>query len=67
MSEPWPQIHGFAVNSLSNPYARMMNTSGIAFKDHAGSMVLTPPLPNPAFFPLFLFSPRSKKTDASSV
>ncbi|KAK3897022.1 FtsJ-like methyltransferase-domain-containing protein, partial [Staphylotrichum tortipilum] len=40
MSAPWPQTHGFSVNSLSNPYARMMNTSGIAFKDHAGSMVL---------------------------
>jgi 23S rRNA U2552 (ribose-2'-O)-methylase RlmE/FtsJ len=39
MSEPWPQTHGFSVNSLSNPYIRMMNTSGIAFKDHAGSMV----------------------------
>ncbi|KAL2162443.1 hypothetical protein VTH06DRAFT_7356 [Thermothelomyces fergusii] len=40
MSEPWPQTHGFSVNSLSNPYLRMMNTSGIVFKDHAGSMDL---------------------------
>ncbi|KAK0616307.1 FtsJ-like methyltransferase-domain-containing protein [Immersiella caudata] len=40
MSEPWPQTHGFSVNSLSNPYRRLMNTSGIAFKDHAGSMDL---------------------------
>ncbi|KAK4447938.1 ribosomal rna large subunit methyltransferase j [Podospora aff. communis PSN243] len=40
MSEPWPQTHGFSVNSLSNPYRRMMNTSGIPFKDHAGSMDL---------------------------
>ncbi|KAK5661638.1 hypothetical protein OQA88_9738 [Cercophora sp. LCS_1] len=40
MSAPWPQTHGFSVNSLSNPYRRMMNTSGIAFKDHAGSMDL---------------------------
>ncbi|KAK0644406.1 FtsJ-like methyltransferase-domain-containing protein [Cercophora newfieldiana] len=40
MSEPWPQTHGFSINSLSNPYRRMMNTSGIPFKDHAGSMDL---------------------------
>ncbi|KAK4152126.1 hypothetical protein C8A00DRAFT_44770 [Chaetomidium leptoderma] len=40
MSAPWPQTHGFSVNSLSNPYIRMMNTSGIAFKDHVGSMDL---------------------------
>ncbi|KAK4239941.1 hypothetical protein C8A03DRAFT_42483 [Achaetomium macrosporum] len=40
MSAPWPQTHGFSVNSLSNPHIRMMNTSGIAFKDHAGSMDL---------------------------
>jgi 21S rRNA (uridine2791-2'-O)-methyltransferase len=39
MSAPWPQTHGFSINSLSNPHTRMMNTSGIAFKDHAGSMV----------------------------
>lgn len=42
MSDPWPQTHGFSVNSLSNPHHRMMNTSGIAFKDHAGSMVIPP-------------------------
>ncbi|KAL1840620.1 hypothetical protein VTJ49DRAFT_271 [Mycothermus thermophilus] len=40
MSAPWPQTHGFSVNTLSNPYLRMMNTSGIAFRDHAGSMDL---------------------------
>ena len=39
MSAPWPQTHGFTIRSLSNPYRRMMNTSGITFKDHAGSMV----------------------------
>ena len=39
MSEPWPQTAGFSSNTLSNPYIRMMNTSGIAFRDHAGSMV----------------------------
>ena len=38
MSEPWPQTSGFWKRSLSNPY-RMMNTSGILFRDHAGSMV----------------------------
>ncbi|KAB5535067.1 ribosomal RNA methyltransferase FtsJ domain-containing protein [Coniochaeta sp. 2T2.1] len=40
MSAPWPQTHGFTIRSLSNPYRRLMNTSGIAFKDHAGSMDL---------------------------
>jgi 21S rRNA (uridine2791-2'-O)-methyltransferase len=39
MSEPWDQITGFHKKSLSDPYFRLMNTSGIAFKDHAGSMV----------------------------
>ncbi|WDK20826.1 FtsJ-like methyltransferase [Colletotrichum graminicola] len=40
MSAPWDQTSGFGVNSLSNPYSRMMNTSGMAFRDHAGSMDL---------------------------
>lgn len=39
MSEPWEQTTGFWKRSLSNPYHRMMNTSGMAFRDHAGSMV----------------------------
>lgn len=39
MCAPWEQTTGFWKRSLSNPYHRMMNTSGIAFKDHAGSMV----------------------------
>lgn len=39
MSAPWPQINGFWKRSLSEPYHRMMNTSGVSFKDHAGSMV----------------------------
>ncbi|KAI9675621.1 MAG: 2' O-ribose methyltransferase [Caeruleum heppii] len=39
MSAPWPQTSGFWNRSLSMPYYRMMNTSGIAFRDHAGSMV----------------------------
>jgi len=38
MSAPWEQTTGFWKRSLSDPY-RMMNTSGINFKDHAGSMV----------------------------
>ncbi|CAN8105926.1 unnamed protein product [Discula destructiva] len=40
MSEPWPQTTGFMSNTLSNPYRRLMNTSGIGFRDHAGSMDL---------------------------
>ncbi|KAK0615051.1 FtsJ-like methyltransferase-domain-containing protein [Bombardia bombarda] len=40
MSAPWPQTSGYSVNTLSNPYIRMMNTSGIAFRDHTGSMDL---------------------------
>ncbi|KAJ4347285.1 2' O-ribose methyltransferase [Didymosphaeria variabile] len=40
MSEPWDQTTGFYKKSLSDPYIRLMNTSGIAFKDHAGSMDL---------------------------
>ena len=39
MSEPWEQTTGFWIKSLSNPYHRMMNTSGMNFRDHAGSMV----------------------------
>lgn len=39
MSAPWFQTSGFWKRSLSNPYNRMMNTSGNNFRDHAGSMV----------------------------
>lgn len=39
MSEPWDQTTGFWKRSLSNPYHRMMNTSGVSFRDHAGSIV----------------------------
>ena len=39
MSAPWEITSGLWKNSLSNPYYRMMNTSGNRFKDHAGSMV----------------------------
>ncbi|KPM44609.1 hypothetical protein AK830_g1942 [Neonectria ditissima] len=40
MSAPWEQTSGFSVNTLSNPYHRLMNTSGNTFRDHAGSMDL---------------------------
>lgn len=40
MSEPWAQTDGFWKRSLSDPYYRMMNTSGVNFRDHAGSMVV---------------------------
>lgn len=39
MSAPWEQTSGFSMNTLSNPYHRLMNTSGMPFRDHAGSMV----------------------------
>jgi 21S rRNA (uridine2791-2'-O)-methyltransferase len=39
MYAPWEQTTGFWKRTLSDPYIRMMNTSGIAFKDHTGSMV----------------------------
>lgn len=41
MSEPWAQTEGFWKRSLSDPYYRMMNTSGMSFRDHAGSMVIS--------------------------
>ncbi|KAI4722951.1 FtsJ-domain-containing protein [Aureobasidium sp. EXF-10727] len=40
MSAPWEQTTGHWIRSVSNPYFRMMNTSGTAFRDHAGSMDL---------------------------
>ncbi|PWY65654.1 23S ribosomal RNA methyltransferase [Aspergillus heteromorphus CBS 117.55] len=40
MSAPWDQTTGFGKRSLSDPYNRMVNTSGISFRDHAGSMDL---------------------------
>jgi len=39
MSAPWAQTRGFWKRSLSDPYYRMMNTSGVGFRDHSGSMV----------------------------
>ena len=45
MCEPWLQTDGFWKKSLTNPYNRMMNTSGMNFRDHAGSMVsVFPPI-----------------------
>jgi len=41
MSAPWEQITGTWIKSVNNPYHRMMNTSGMPFRDHAGSMVRT--------------------------
>ncbi|KAL8772193.1 MAG: hypothetical protein Q9209_002628 [Squamulea sp. 1 TL-2023] len=35
MSAPWDQTEGFWKRSLSDPYYRMMNTSGNNFRDHA--------------------------------
>lgn len=43
MSAPWDITSGLWKNSLSNPYYRMMNTSGNKFKDHIGSMVSRAP------------------------
>jgi len=40
MSAPWDQTRGLWKRSLSDPYIRMMNTSGMSFRDHAGSMDL---------------------------
>ncbi|KAF4121002.1 21S rRNA (uridine2791-2'-O)-methyltransferase [Geosmithia morbida] len=40
MSAPWEQTSGFNTNTMSNPYHRLMNTSGMPFRDHAGSMDL---------------------------
>ncbi|KAL7815471.1 FtsJ-like methyltransferase domain-containing protein [Trichoderma aethiopicum] len=40
MSEPWDQESGFRSATLSNPYDRLMNTSGNRSRDHAGSMDL---------------------------
>ncbi len=39
MSAPWEMTDGFWKRSLSDPHYRMMNTSGMSFRDHAGSMV----------------------------
>ncbi|RMZ31062.1 hypothetical protein D0859_04799 [Hortaea werneckii] len=40
MCEPWPLVSSSWIKSVSNPWRRMMNTSGLSFRDHAGSMDL---------------------------
>lgn len=45
MCEPWPLVTSSWIKSVSNPWRRMMNTSGLSFRDHAGSMVLKPHSP----------------------
>ncbi|KAL9531015.1 rRNA Methyltransferase [Sphaerulina musiva] len=40
MSAPWPLVTSSWIRSVSNPYLRLMNTSGIAARDHGGSMDL---------------------------
>lgn len=40
MSVPWHLTSGQWIKSVSDPHRRMMNTSGVAFRDHAGSMDL---------------------------
>ena len=39
MSAPWDLVSASWIKSVSNPWSRMMNTSGMPFRDHAGSMV----------------------------
>ncbi|KAF2402608.1 23S ribosomal RNA methyltransferase [Trichodelitschia bisporula] len=40
MSAPWEPQSGRWLRSVAEPYRRMMNTSGIGVRDHAGSMDL---------------------------
>ncbi|KEZ40626.1 21S rRNA (uridine(2791)-2'-O)-methyltransferase [Scedosporium apiospermum] len=40
MSAPWLFPTDFRRSGMNNAYLRMMNTSGISFRDHAGSMDL---------------------------
>ena len=42
MCAPWDPLDGLYKKSISNPYYRLMNTSGNTFRDHAGSMVRWP-------------------------
>lgn len=41
MCDPWPQVSGFWLRSVNDPYVRMQNTSGLPIKDHAASIVST--------------------------
>ncbi|KAA8898439.1 FtsJ-like methyltransferase-domain-containing protein [Sphaerosporella brunnea] len=40
MCEPWESFANPFIRSLTEPYRRLMNTSGIRLRDHAGSMDL---------------------------
>ena len=58
MSEPWMQLSDLYKSGMNNTYLRMMNTSGIPFRDHTGSMVIASPKKNPSSFAIpFFFSP----------
>lgn len=39
MCAPWPQTHGFWLRTINDPYIRMANTTGNAFRDHGLSIV----------------------------
>lgn len=39
MCEPWPQLHGFWLRTINDPYIRMANTTGNNFRDHGLSIV----------------------------
>lgn len=45
MCEPWPQLHGFWLRTINDPYIRMANTTGNAFRDHGMSIVSAEPTP----------------------
>ncbi|KAF3939377.1 hypothetical protein ABW19_dt0208031 [Dactylella cylindrospora] len=40
MCEAWPLTQGFHLNTVLIPWYRLMNTSGVGVRDHAGSMEL---------------------------
>ena len=45
MCEPWPLVGNQShKRHLKDPFFRLMNTSGNAFRDHAGSMASPPTL-----------------------
>ena len=69
MSAPWEQTDGFWKRSLSDPYYRMMNTSGMNFRDHAGSMVGIHPSLYPfhfSFHPSAILSVHHPRTNIKS-
>ncbi|KAI4247544.1 MAG: hypothetical protein L6R40_001492 [Gallowayella cf. fulva] len=72
MSAPWEQTEGFWKRSLSDPYYRMMNTSGINFRDHAGSMDLCQAALRFAFDTLrsgghFVYKPASSRSESKEA